>query len=91
MEEQSGSTSNLSIILIAAYHLDAEDTCLNGGECQTGRCKCPADNADVFGPHCEKLAASFRYGWTTQRGISACANTTVAFRFTTKQSRGLLL
>jgi len=68
-------------------------SCLNDGVCDgTGRkCKCPADNTEIFGPRCEKLAASFRDGWTTHKGISSCANTTVSFKFTTKRSDGLLL
>jgi len=65
--------------------------CLNGGTCDGQRCVCPSDNTDQFGPHCEKLAASFKYGWTSHKGISACSNTTLSFSFTTKQSSGLLL
>jgi hypothetical protein len=45
-----------------------ENRCLNGGVCEGRRCKCPADNEDVFGPNCEKLSASYRYGWTTHKG-----------------------
>ena len=70
---------------------DAGTECLNGGTCDGRQCKCPAENSPEFGPLCEKLSASFRYGWTTQRGVSACANTSLSFMFTTKQQEGLLL
>ena len=70
---------------------DAGTECLNGGTCDGRQCKCPAENSPEFGPQCEKLSASFRYGWTTQRGVSACANTSLSFMFTTKQQEGLLL
>ena len=46
-----------------------KNRCLNGGVCERRRCKCPADNEDVFGPNCEKLSASYRYGWTTHKGV----------------------
>jgi len=69
--------------------------CLNGGTCEDTtsrggyRCICP--DSVQFGPNCEKLAASFRKGWTTHKGFESCENTSLSFVFTTKKTDGLLL
>ena len=67
--------------------------CLNGGTCQESltsyKCVCP--DSVQFGPNCEKLAASFRKGWTTHKGFESCENTSLSFVFTSKKSDGLLL
>merc|ERR1719427_2571710 len=67
--------------------------CLNGGTCQESltsyKCVCP--DSVQFGPNCEKLAASFRKGWTTHKGFESCENTSLSFVFTSKKASGLLL
>lgn len=84
----SSSSSNL---WRSAYSLEQQQVCLEGSCTVTGKCQCAIDQPQVYGPFCEKRSASIRYGWTTHQGINSCGNTTIRLRFTTKQSRGLLL
>ena len=67
--------------------------CLNGGTCRKllGSYKCECPDSVQYGPNCEKLAASFRKGWSLYQGVESCENTSVSFAFTTKKDSGLLL
>jgi len=66
--------------------------CLNGGTCHESltsyKCVCP--DTVQYGPNCEKLAASYRKGWTTHRGFESCENTSLSFIFTSKKADGLI-
>ena len=75
--------------------------CLNNGTCElipikangrSYRCQCPANNNEIFGPNCERLAASFNgQGWSWHKGLPACGNTHLSLIFKTQSPSGTLL
>ena len=70
--------------------------CLNGGTCTDTyngyKCDCPSDNPGLFGPNCERLAASFNgQGWSWHPGIQACGNSHLSMTFNTQADSGTLL
>ena len=71
--------------------------CLNNGTCQLRRtggydCVCPADNPDLYGEKCERLAASFNgKGWSWHKGLEACGDSHLNLVFNTASDSGTLL
>ncbi len=70
--------------------------CLNNGTCTDTyngyTCSCPSDNPELFGPNCERLAASYNgQGWSWHQGLPACGNSHLSMWFNTNTDSGTLL
>ena len=71
--------------------------CMNGGECRVvpsggHRCECPANNTELFGQDCQRVAASFNgQGWSWHKGLPACGSSQLSLVFKTQYETGTLL